>query len=398
MEELEVPFGKIEGNNIIRNAWNEFSERTIGEIKDEDEEASVKYFINKFADLQEKVRELQNRIAEAENKGSFYMQLKHLQMQLPDHDGLGDYPALNLLIQQEIQLIEDIIQKNREKNSEIKNALLLELNEAVTLVSWQEAGEKVKDIRHRWIKTGQPIEEQQAALEGDFERITKDFYERRQAFYDDRARLAKHHEEEYKRLITEAKTLNDLDEHSRAAKVKALTNAWKENGAVPAEVYQPLLKEFQHASKNRKPKISDPKQQLEDIEKLLSKDVLDYKEAKKIQQDLKNIRPKDDETRQLKQAAFHKIHLIIERGFISQLVAKKYRNYLQMSDQEKVKAKTKLLRELIDRDKKELDLISMNLENFNTRDPKTQKMMNQKLTIQKQKISVKEELLDELKS
>lgn len=393
-----MPFGKIEGNNIVRNAWNEFSDRTIGEIKEEDKETSVNYFISKFSDLQEKVKELQNRIAAAENKGSFYMQLKHLQMQLPEHDGLGDYPALNHLIQQEIQLIEDIIQKNRQKNTEIKNALLLELRDAVTLVSWQEAGEKVKDIRQRWIKTGQPTEEQHESLEGDFETITQDFYERRQAFYDDRARLAKHHEEEYLRLIAEAKQLNDLDEQTRSAKVKELSTAWKENGAVQAEIYQPLLKEFQHATRNRKPRISDPKQQLDAIEKLLNKDVLDYKEAKKIQQDLKNIRAKDDETRKLKQVAFHKIHLIIERGFVSQLVAKKYRNYLQMSDQEKIKAKTRLLRELIDRDKKELDLIAMNLENFNTRDPRTQKMMNQKLTIQKQKISIKEELLSELKS
>ncbi|MFZ9045125.1 MAG: DUF349 domain-containing protein [Cyclobacteriaceae bacterium] len=398
MEELEVPFGRIEGSSIIRAAWGDHEERIIGEIKKDDHTASIQYFLNRFEELKEKVKELQDRILNAENKGSFYMQLKHLQSQLATHDGLGDYAHVSEIIQEEIRLIEGIILQNREKNTEIKTALLQELTEAVGLVSWKEAGEKVKDIRQRWIKTGQVAEEHQKRLENSFQEITKDFFERRQGFYDDRARLAKHHEEEYKRIIDEAKKLDHLDESARASRLKELSSAWKENGAVPAEKYQPLQKEFQLLIKKKKSIGVDPEEQLKVIEDKLKSEIISYKAAKQIQQELKNIRPRNDHARKRKQTAFHLIHKIIERNFVEQLVEKKFRNYQKMSENEKRNSKSRLLRDLIERDKKELDLISMNLEKFNTRDPQTQKMMNQKLNIQKQKISVKEELLSELKS
>lgn len=397
MEEQEVPYGKISGKQIIRNSWRSHPDRIIGEIKDDDIASSIQYFENKFEDLRQKLQDLKSRIESADNKGSFYMQLMHLKEQIAAHDGLGDYAALEDVIDAEISLIEGIIKKNRERNTEIKNALLRELSEAVDLISWQEASEKIKDIRHRWIKTGQPNEDVQAALENDFQEICQDFYNRRQSFFDDRARLAKHHENTYLEIIEEAKKLDQLVGKQRFEKIKALKQSWTENGPVAATVYQPLFKQFQLLTGNTRQPSRESSIDLQEIIDQLENSNISFKEAKQLQNQLKNFRPKNESGKQLKQKAFHLIHVMIERSFLLQLVEKRFKNYRQQSDAEQQKSKQKLLRELIDRDKKELEIIEMNLEKFNTRDPKAQKMMNQKLLIQKQKISVKEQLLNELK-
>jgi hypothetical protein len=395
LEEKEVPFGRLEGKNILRQPWGNHPERIIGEVKD-DNESSITYFVNKFKELEDKITTLKDRISKAENKGSFYMQLKHIKDHLLEHDGLGDYESLALDLQDEIESIEEIIKINREKNTEIKLALLQELNEAVQLISWQESTALVKDIRMKWIKTGQASENRQVELEGSFQKTTQDFFERRQAFYDDRLRLAKHYEKEYQNLVLKSEKVSELYGKEKADKITELKDAWKVNGAVPPEIYQPLFQAFQKNLRSRKNESDFPKMNLGEMVKQLEERDLDYKEAKRIQEQLKKYRTKNEDERSLKSQAFNLIYLTIEKNFLNQLARKKYKQFDNKDQKEQQPILRRLLIELIERDKSELEVITTNLEKFNTRDPKAQKMMNQKVTFQNQKIKIKEQLLSEL--
>jgi hypothetical protein len=398
LEEVEVPFGKIEGEEIIRLAWGEYPDRVIGQVKDGDTKSSIEYFVGRFADLSQKIEELKVRIEQAQNKGSFHMQLLHLKEQLPDHDGLGDYTKLEEDLLKQINLISDIIEQNRRKNTDIKTALLQELDAALELVSWNEASEKIKDIRSRWIKTGQAAEDVSDQLETDFKEKVDDFFDRRKAFFEDRSKLAQHHEKVYKEIIDEAKKLVVLSEQARSEKADSLKTRWKENGSVSSQVYQPLFQEFNRLLKARNTPGKDPKVELEEIISVIEKGNLDLKTMKSLQGRLKSVRVNDPSLRKRKGEAFHQLKLEMERSFLDQLLKKKFKNLDALSESEQKKKKIQILHELISRDKNELQLITINLDKFNSRDEKVLRMMQQKKLDQQRKIEIKESILQELKA
>ena len=180
------------------------------------------------------------------------MKLVHLKEQLPDHDGLGDYPTLLETIDKYISLVNDIIQKNRERNTEIKSALLLEAGELDDIVNWKEATEKAHDLKTRWIKTGSAEEEKNDELEESFWGKISHFFDRKKQFYEDKLKLADHRKRKYEELVAEAERLVDMHGKERFDKVKELKERWKENGGIPAEQYQPLHDAFQKALKGGK--------------------------------------------------------------------------------------------------------------------------------------------------
>ena len=65
MSEKEIPFGKIKDGKIFLNAWGEYPEREIGEVR-EDEESSVKYFEERFEELVKKIDDLEKEIQESQ--------------------------------------------------------------------------------------------------------------------------------------------------------------------------------------------------------------------------------------------------------------------------------------------------------------------------------------------
>ena len=92
MEIIEIPFGFIKEGKIYQSAWGENEDREIGEVRDENNNKSIQFFQERFADLESKVRDVTDKIDSTDNKGSFLMKLVHLREHLPQHDGLGDYP------------------------------------------------------------------------------------------------------------------------------------------------------------------------------------------------------------------------------------------------------------------------------------------------------------------
>lgn len=397
MGKEEVPYGHVQDDKIILNAWGGNPDRMIGEIKDGDQQSSVQYFIDRFGELEQKITKLKKRIDEAVNQGSFYMQLVHLKDSLASHDGLGDYLSIDESLTKEISRLEDIIVKNRQKNSEIKKALLLELEEAVEMVSWHEATEKIKDIRLRWIKTGAPTEEEAEELESTFQHQIQEFFDRKKAFYEDRAKLSTHYEKIYNELINEATSLNDAYGKDRFEKINKLKQAWKDNGPVPAHIYQPLYDQFNKLIKPPKKHTQKPDQLLNNILDQINSGELDFPTAKELQKRLKAIKAFDPQSKKLRSEANQKLNKIIEISFIDQLLRKRHRDLNNKPLDEQKQLKSGIIRELIDRDKKELELISENLEKISSKDPGILRMMQQKVHFQEQKILIKQSILDELK-
>ena len=57
MDILEVPFGFIKAGKVYQSGWGEFPDREIGEVRDDNNEKSVEFFNDRFADLEQKIKE-----------------------------------------------------------------------------------------------------------------------------------------------------------------------------------------------------------------------------------------------------------------------------------------------------------------------------------------------------
>jgi hypothetical protein len=397
VSKVEIPYGYIEDDNIFLSPWGEQTVRKIGEVRDGDPEASIQYFQKKYQELQEKIDQLQQRIQEADNKGSFLMKLHHLKQQITEHDGLGDYAALEAQIQKNINWIEEIIEKNRVRNSEIKKSLLEELKAAVQIVNWKEATEKVNDIKARWIKTGNAEETIHQQLEDEFWSLIQDFFARKNAFIEDKKRLIAHYEETYKSLVEEAHALKNTPD--RKEKIQELKRRWKENGNIPINLYKPLMSKFNKALKppviNIKKQLEEAEYQLDAIE-IIAKNSLPI--LKEVQQKLKGLRPFNPEEKERKQELFDRLFLMIEKNFLHNLANRKFRDFEEKPAHEQKKLKIQLVNELIERDRAELETYETNMEKFQSQDRSVSRMMDNKLTQQRQKIRIKEEILRELNS
>ncbi|RED92798.1 DUF349 domain-containing protein [Marinoscillum furvescens] len=409
MSAKEIPFGKIKENKIYLNPWGPHDEREIGEVR-EDEATSIKYFEDKYIELEAKVTKVEDDIESSQNKGSFLMKLLHLKELLTRHDGLGDYPALLERLEKQEVLLQDIIEKNREKNTEIKTALLDEVKAAAEKINWKEATAEIHDIKERWIKTGNAKEEDQERLEEEFWGVIDAFFEKKKRFYEDKKRLGDKRVREYEQLVNRAQNLANLRGKERFDEVKALKAEWKEIGNVPKTQYVPLLKAFNYALK---PKVSprprpqgrpqQPSIDFAEVNQVLNEFLsgerpYNFKELDALRNKLKAYRPHEPQLKQLRKEAFATIQLLMERDFVDKLANKRFSNFGEMDKVKKTQIRIGVLEELISRDQADLEKYQENSANFAPSSGNMLSMVEKKLMQQQNKIAVKTRLLEMLKA
>lgn len=394
---MEKIFGYCENGHIYRKGWNQVPDRKIGEVRDNNEALSVQYFKDRFADFQSKVNELAAKIEEASNKGSFLVKLKHLYDTLEQHDGIGDYETIQQQLQRLISNISDEIEKNRLKNTEIKELLREELKVAVEEVNWKEATEKVLQIKDRWLKTGSVDQSRHGELESDFWDTIKEFYERKQSFYEDRKRLSEFYAKKYQELVNEARQVQSSSGNMRD-KLAELKERWKSNGPVPEEVYGPLYKAFHDAIKPRfNPEILTLESIQQEISKFQdSKNTPDIKMINDLINKSRKIRTRNEDENNQLGFIQQQLMMINEKLFVDSLCRKRHKGFGQLSLIEQNTWRNKILRDLLERDKSNLALYQLNQEKFNLNSPKLNEMMQQKIVQQQQQIVIKERLLAQI--
>lgn len=392
MDIIQVPFGFIKDGKVFQNSWGDHSEREIGEVRDDDVEKSAQFFQDRFSDLEKKIDDVIEKINSTENKGSFLMKLVHLREHLSQHDGLGDYPVLLEKVTKYESLVRDIIQKNRVRNTDIKNSLLEEAKTAIEIINWKEATEKINDIKSRWIKTGSAEENKNESLEESFWEIIQGFYDRKKQFFEDKVKLTEHRKRQYQDLIVESKKLAEIHGKERFTKVKELKEQWKEIGGIPAEFYQPLHTEFNQQLKGNKfiPPV-DYSQKLIKLEAIKAwKEPYNGEELTKLKKELFKDRAKNPD----KFKCLELIQLLNEREFVIKLAYKRFPDFDNIEGEKKKSIKTGIIKDLISRDEEDLKTYEENSANFSSYDGKMNKLVESKIKGQKRKIDVKSKLLE----
>lgn len=392
MENAPVPFGFIKDDKIYLKGWSSYPDKEIGEIRDGDLEKSVAYFVEKYKELSKKVEDVIQKIDSHDNKGSFLMKLLHLKELLPQHEGLGDYADLAEKVDRYESLIGDIIQKNRERNTEIKSALIKEAEETVEVTNWRDGTEKVNDLKARWIKTGNAEEDKNETLEQEFWKIIQGFFERKKNFYEDKQKLLVFRKKQYEDLVDEASKVNELSGKERFDKVKELREQWKEVGGVPSDVFKPLVQQFNgHLKSGKGVSRMDYSGILESLQQVKSgKASYNKSELDQLKKNIRGDRVRDPAKGQILEL----IQLLTERDFIQTLANKRFKDFARLEVGKRRSITKGILNDLIARDRDDLKVYEENATNFKSADGKMSKMVADKLSSQQRKISVKEKLLE----
>ncbi|AFL82705.1 protein of unknown function (DUF349) [Belliella baltica DSM 15883] len=412
---MEHPYGYIKDKKVFLKGFLNQADRVIGEVK-EDEASTLKYFEDRFATIKEKVENLKKDIEENQNKGSFLMKLIHLRDSLMQYDALGDFvPLIEELNKLEIYL-EEIIQKNRERNLEIKRGLILEAEDLKDNTDWKETTEEFKNLKLRWIKTGPVEKEFEEEIENAFNKAVDTFFDNRKAFFEEMAVQAEQNIKIYEDLVRQAQQAFNNPDAKKAFEIsKKIQKEWKASGKVPAEKRQPLWDEFSKLnnrifSRFKREMQSGPRLNprevllkmeslAEEMKKLAHQDTspMTVSQARKLQNEWKPLsqtRPRDANL--ITRNFIYYSEIVFEKSFLNKLALSKNSNFRDLSESEQNKIKSSILRDLIHRDESELKTVKENAENFKSNEPDFEIMLRRKISAFRRKIDVKNFILKEL--
>ena len=242
-------FGYVEAGGIWLRPVLAQPARQIGLVKESDESA-LRYFAQRFEALHTKVDALLAKMDANENKGSFLMKALHLKEQLLTYDGLGDFDVLHRRLTEAEESISVTVARNREKNLATKLGFIQEAEALRDSVEWVSAGEKVKDLRQGWLKTG-PVDKVMAdELEYRFQTAIQVFFDRRKVFQADKKAMTNRVQIRYRDLIQQAETFKNSDQFETTSRqLKQLQQAWREvNGSLPKKQASELWTRFRAAN------------------------------------------------------------------------------------------------------------------------------------------------------
>ena len=417
-------YGYIRDGKIYLRGYLEYPDRQIGEVKIS-EEATINYFTNRFKIAEQKVEELRRLIEEAQNKGSYLMKLIHLRQYLTDFDGLGNYVVLFQQLDAMEEDLRKIIVVNRAKNLEIKQALVQEAEALADSTNWQETTELFKDLKTKWIKTGLAEKGWEEQLDTRFNALVDGFFQRRKDFFDEQNRVVRQRSAQYDSLIERVFGLrNESDVDAGMATLKKLQEEWKSVGKIPVKRAAHLWKKFKKGNdlfyerykrakgissqpyvKRVDPKIAAQEKLCAEAEKLaaLTDDMVQAAErGKQLLMEWKEVsRPKLPDNR-LADRFRLACDKIFELNYLMRVVKRKHHFFDQKRLEDQLRIKVSIMADLIYKDKSELSLYESSVIGPGVatsgvdRNQMLDKAVLSKLSIQKRKIGVKEQILKEL--
>lgn len=420
-------FGYVQDGKVFLKGFLSYPDRQIGVVK-ESEEASIKYFENRFNIAKQKVENLRNLVEDNQNKGSYLMKLIHMRKYLADFDGLGDYKALFDQLDQIEEHLKELIANNRVKNFEIKKALL---DEATAFLeqefeNWIEATDQFRELKMKWIKTGVVLKEHQDEFEDQFNNIIKDFYDRRKEHFKLKAREVKNRVMLYRNIIDEAEQHKDSDEFDGTfLDFKRLQQAWKTIGKVPHKKAVTLWEKFKACNDaffERFKNFKSYKEEYPDLDPItirenLLKELVTSADAYVQQADSLDTADKAKELlvtwkrftstfRGIDKEVLSKFRfdcdIIFETNYLIRVIKRKYPLFDTKLNEEKLRIKASFMRELIKKDELEIQNNEVLLNQIPlTTNKKKNIEFNQRLNnlrIQKRKLEVKKMILNEVES
>ncbi len=417
------PFGYIKEGNVYVKSFLHFPEREIGIVKDTEPDA-ILYFENRFLLFVKKVNDLFQAVDTAENKGSYLQKLLHLKELCGSYEGIGDFTAVfESLIAKEKEL-EQLIIVNRQKNLSLKRALLEELSLLKTSNDWLNVAEQIKEIKKKWVRIGGVEKSAEEEVETIFKQYLDTFFKRRQEFFEARNQLNVIKLQKYDALAKKAADVCTWSDMRKAGEeFRKIKEDWRKVGLVPKKELDPIMKMYKDSSaaltarvkeykKSRGPRTLPPhiaailepyKKLIERTEQILlelpyggddeSRQMYDQWKLLGIQRTISDFRDMDTQFKV-------NVARILDIYFMNKIAFKRTPNLLRLPLIEQIKIKIGIMKELVTRDKENIENFENNFaaQNANNKGNAFDKVFGSKLNSQKRNLESKQRLLSELEA
>jgi len=403
-------YGYIKDGKVYRSGFLEYKDREIGKVVDSNENA-IDYFQKRFSQIEDQFESLSKKIEEAVNKGSFLGHLKHLKSSLGEFDAIGDFESISKKLTALEEQLQGSVKNNRVKNLEIKRALLIDLRVLAISKEWKAASHLVKELQQKWSKTGAVDEEFFEEVESSYKALIQGFYDNRAVFYADLDKMMKERETFYHEFLKNAEVLREIPSLAELrAKIKTLMDEWKGLGHIQRaerdkcwEAFQKIIQESLEKAKKEAKKITkkhpadslkDRKQFLVKLNKITTEihAPFDVNQLKAEWSKLGAVSKKEMDA--MRQEYGKLLMVLSEASFVTDLAKKKLKK--GSKPEELKKMKIRLMRDLLERDKRELQTFNDNLGNFSTAKG-LDKIIGNKLELQEKKVEVKQFVLDQFR-
>lgn len=356
-------------------------DRVIGDVKSSEEEA-IDYFIRRFELIRGKVTQMLEAMEQAENKGSYLMQVLHLKESLHTYNAIGHFAELLTLLEDAEAKIRALIESNRVKNLELKKALLEEAKVELEKTDLKEAIKGVKNVRFSWMTIGSVAPELEPELEAEFQKIMDEFVVLKEKYTEERNIEIEIRKQKLLIILDTASKLNTYPPEVEQSffKIKKLEDEWKAVGSIPKAIYAPLMEQFKRIKKTiakyaRKtsgrgpggpkpiyiPKFIPPHEEalyenlrrrmslIQEAEDLLK---IDLRQANEIAKDIQaRWKVAGQIPEKYKSEIFNQFNQISDRIFESSYLARvvhtKYPYFRSMAPLEQVEAKIEAMEEII---------------------------------------------------
>jgi hypothetical protein len=412
---LENEYAYVLDGKVFLKGYLEMPDRQIGEVKNTEEEAFL-YFEKRYEIAVSKVNQLEEEIANAQNKGSYLTKLLQLRKRLLNFDGIGNFlPLLDKLDTLEKELV-GLIEQNQLSNLEIKRQLIDEARQYEYSQDWRDAADQLQEIRTKWIRTG-PVEKTlNTAIEEEFKTILDTFYQARKAHFEEQNRVIEERINKYNELTAKAEALIQRTDWDEAfLDLKNYQTEWKIIGEIPPKVLKALFKNFKRPTsifyerycrakgiqpkRKMDPRLEAQMNMVKEVEKLSeSEDMFAAtNRAKYLLNEWKTIRiPAHLADRNIAERFRAACDKIFELSYLFKVIARKYPTFSFLSEKQKDLTKYREMESIVRRARTDLDELVRSYESQRM-DEEMEKMIQSNLKTQKRKLLMKEVILEELR-
>ncbi|MEN7548473.1 DUF349 domain-containing protein [Rapidithrix thailandica] len=361
-------YGYVKGDKVYLKGYLEFQDREIGVVRESDEQ-SLQYFVNRFQMVEKKVLEVKEAVLTAENKGSYLMKLIHMRTYLAMYNGLGDFISLYNIINELEDEIREYIAKNREKNYEIKKALLAEAESLKGSTDWKNTSRKLKELKLNWIKTGSAHKEVEDQLTEKFNAALEYFFERRKQFFHEQAKVNRDRFNQYRTIVEQVRKINRVGGGPEfVQRVKDLQHDWRGVGRIARHQYSRFQRDFKRetakffgdlkrSTDRKKTTVEVKRELLTEAQNILDRGApFNISEIKRIQGAWKKLGKQPSlEDKDLNLKFRITCNEIFETHFLERTVRHLNPDIVNKPEKDQMQAKIDLLKESIQKDEDELD-------------------------------------------
>lgn len=212
-----------ENGELVLKATATLPERTITTLTPENAEATVKALIEKFTEVEAKVKELRTEWEASEEKLKLMGKLARTREYLLHSHALGDFNSLMLSVDD----YETVVNKLVEENHAAKLALVQQAESMVQNDQWKETTQSLRDLAEQWKHIGFVDKQRNDELWNRLEAARNTFFERKR----------QHQEGQEKEMLQNLDLKMELVE-------KAENNAASEDWKDTTELFKQLMEQW----------------------------------------------------------------------------------------------------------------------------------------------------------